>query len=234
MTLEIANRLIQMRKARGLSQESLAETIGVSRQAVSKWERAEASPDTDNLIMLARLYGVSIDELLGHKPTVTLESSEVDAEIHDDSYDAGQIEVITNNCDESSNRFDRRHERIQLLKRIPFVLVVLIAFFLLGSVWGLWHPAWLLFMLIPVYASLVSAIEKRSPIKFCYPVLAAFIYLLLGFYCGWWHPGWIIFLTIPVYYCVVPDKAEFEGNVRINLGDDDDESSEVFDDCLGS
>ncbi|MCH5279098.1 MAG: helix-turn-helix transcriptional regulator, partial [Christensenellaceae bacterium] len=49
MTLEIANRLIQMRKARGLSQESLAETIGVSRQAVSKWERAEASPDTDNL-----------------------------------------------------------------------------------------------------------------------------------------------------------------------------------------
>lgn len=232
MTLEIANRLIQMRKARGLSQESLAEAIGVSRQAVSKWERAEASPDTDNLIMLARLYGVSIDELLGHKPTVMLESSEVDAEIHDDSYDAGQIEVITNNDDKSNGKYDRRHARIQLLKRIPFVLVVLIAFFLLGSVWGLWHPAWLLFMLIPVYASLVSAIEKRSPIKFCYPVLTAFIYLLLGFYCGWWHPGWIIFLTIPVYYCVVPDKAEFKGTVRIDLGNDDDKSSEVCDDCV--
>lgn len=64
MTIETANRLRQMRNKNGLSQEELAAKIGVSRQAVSKWERAEASPDTDNLILLARLYGVSIDELL--------------------------------------------------------------------------------------------------------------------------------------------------------------------------
>lgn len=48
----------------GLSQEALAEKLGVSRQAVSKWERSESSPDTDNLIALAKLYGVSLDELL--------------------------------------------------------------------------------------------------------------------------------------------------------------------------
>lgn len=64
MNIEIANRLLQLRKERGLSQEDLAERIGISRQSVSKWERAEASPDTDNLIALARLYGVSLDELL--------------------------------------------------------------------------------------------------------------------------------------------------------------------------
>lgn len=64
MNIEIANRLVEMRKKSGLSQEQLADKLGLSRQAVSKWERAEASPDTDNLICLAKIYGVSLDSLL--------------------------------------------------------------------------------------------------------------------------------------------------------------------------
>ena len=64
MTIEIAERLVKLRKKYGYSQEELADKLGLSRQAVSKWERAEASPDTDNLICLAKLYGVSLDELL--------------------------------------------------------------------------------------------------------------------------------------------------------------------------
>ena len=64
MTIKLANRLTELRKEHGYSQEELADKLGVSRQAVSKWERAEASPDTDNLIELARIYGVSLDELL--------------------------------------------------------------------------------------------------------------------------------------------------------------------------
>ena len=64
MNIEIANRLVDLRKKSGLSQEDLAAKLGLSRQAVSKWERAEASPDTDNLICLAKLYGVSLDTLL--------------------------------------------------------------------------------------------------------------------------------------------------------------------------
>ena len=66
--------LLKYRKDSGLSQEELAEKIGVSRQAVSKWERSEASPDTDNLIRLAELYGISLDELLtGKKPEAAQE-----------------------------------------------------------------------------------------------------------------------------------------------------------------
>lgn len=64
MNVEIAQRLSARRKQAGLSQEALAERLGVSRQAVSKWERSESSPDTDNLIALAQLYGVSLDDLL--------------------------------------------------------------------------------------------------------------------------------------------------------------------------
>ena len=64
MNIEIANRMVQLRKQHGFSQEELAARLGISRQAVSKWERAESSPDTDNLICLAQLYHISLDELL--------------------------------------------------------------------------------------------------------------------------------------------------------------------------
>jgi len=70
MNIEIANRLVELRKKSGLSQEDLADKIGVSRQAVSKWETASASPDTDNLICLAKLYGVSLDDLLNTEQPV--------------------------------------------------------------------------------------------------------------------------------------------------------------------
>ena len=70
MNIEIANRLVELRKKSGLSQEELAAKLGLSRQAVSKWERAEASPDTDNLICLAKLYGVSLDDLLNTDDSV--------------------------------------------------------------------------------------------------------------------------------------------------------------------
>ena len=76
MDLAMAQRLVNRRKAAGLSQEALAAQLGVSRQAVSKWERSESSPDTDNLIALAALYGVSLDELLYGKAVDDADCSE--------------------------------------------------------------------------------------------------------------------------------------------------------------
>ncbi|MCL2632068.1 MAG: helix-turn-helix domain-containing protein [Coriobacteriia bacterium] len=70
MNVEIAERLANRRREAGYSQEALAEKLGVTRQAVSKWERSESSPDTDNLIALARLYGVSLDELINVHPAI--------------------------------------------------------------------------------------------------------------------------------------------------------------------
>ena len=70
MNIEIADKLVKLRKQNGYSQEELADKLGLSRQAVSKWERAEASPDTDNLICLAKLYNISLDELLSTEDDV--------------------------------------------------------------------------------------------------------------------------------------------------------------------
>lgn len=65
MDYPTAQHLADARRASGLKQEEVAERLGVTRQAVSKWERGESAPETDNLIALARLYDMSLDELLG-------------------------------------------------------------------------------------------------------------------------------------------------------------------------
>ena len=64
--MTIGETIQRLRTKRRLSQEQLAELVGVSRQAVSKWELNTALPDTDKLVPLARALGVSVDELLGN------------------------------------------------------------------------------------------------------------------------------------------------------------------------
>ncbi len=84
MNIEIANKLQQMRKKNNLSQEELAAKMGVTRQAVSKWERAESAPDMENLILLSKLYGVTIDELLN--TSVTPEAASAGVSLKKDDY----------------------------------------------------------------------------------------------------------------------------------------------------
>ena len=62
--VKLGEKLQQLRKQSGLSQEQLAAQLTVSRQAVSKWELDETMPDTENVIQLSRLFGVSCDYLL--------------------------------------------------------------------------------------------------------------------------------------------------------------------------
>ncbi len=62
--MEISERLQQLRKLANYSQEQLADMLGVSRQAISKWESAQANPDINNIIKLSDIYNVSADYIL--------------------------------------------------------------------------------------------------------------------------------------------------------------------------
>lgn len=281
MNIEIANRLVNLRKSNNLSQEALAEKLGISRQAVSKWERAEASPDTDNLILLARLYQISLDELLktedeipipepesgvtefalteyaisGQDPSGTENardgqevetanstqedtrmdvrtevqtdartdpSDEEDAEyvhvglggvhvkdkngevhvgwdgIHvDDKGKGDNVHIDKNGVYVNGEKYNGREA---FFSHFPIDTLIIIVYLLIGCLYGAWHPGWLLFFLIPIWHSLVTAVRKRSAYCFAYPILVTLIYLCLGFFGFLWHPGWVIFLTIPFYY----------------------------------
>lgn len=144
MNIEIANRLYEMRKKKGLSQEELAEKIGVSRQAVSKWERAESSPDIENLILLSQLYCVSLDELLMNEPYTKENTSDKESTIQTDQSNI--------NYKKASNKQNVK----RYLICFPIYLVLLLVYLFIGFVWGAWHPGWLLFMLVPIYYMAVS------------------------------------------------------------------------------
>lgn len=62
--MTMGEKILNMRKARGWSQEELAERIGVTRQAVSRWESNSAKPDADKIIAICDMFGVSADYLL--------------------------------------------------------------------------------------------------------------------------------------------------------------------------
>lgn len=75
----LGRRVQEARKAAGLSQESLGERLGVSRQAVSKWESDASVPDLENLIAMSRIFGVTIGALLGVEPETAEEPSAEEA-----------------------------------------------------------------------------------------------------------------------------------------------------------
>jgi transcriptional regulator with XRE-family HTH domain len=66
--MDFPEKLQALRKERGMSQEDLAEAVGVSRQAVSKWESGQAYPEMDKLIALSDFFGISIDSLVKGNP----------------------------------------------------------------------------------------------------------------------------------------------------------------------
>ena len=223
MNLKIAEKLQAQRKAHGYSQEELADLLNVSRQAVSKWERGEASPDTDNLIALAKIYNITIDQLINSESEdeVVVEDKDEGKAQEKDKNESGaeSIEVIQEDDDEDDEKkLSARQRAILAIVGGSASLIITLIYLIVGFCFDLWHPTWILFMMISVVASFADAIVKKDVKHFAYPVLVAAIYVLTGLLTVLWHPLWVLFLTIPVYYiiidavnkCKIDEKAEKE------------------------
>ena len=208
MNVEIANKLVSLRKQLGLSQEGLAEKIGVSRQAVSKWERSESSPDTENLIALSRIYGISIDEMLNYEiNTNVTEKASANSEslsysdlddtgiYNDDSKKEDEDVDKDTYSDESEFKVDKKS-----LSGFPITILAVIIYLLLGIIFDLWHPGWLIFLIIPIFHVFASPRKKGERWKSLpYPIVCTAVFLLLGFLFDGWYYAWLIFLTFPLW-----------------------------------
>ena len=91
--MSLAIRLKNAREKSGYSQNEVAESLNISRQAVSKWENGWTCPDIDNLILLSKLYKISVDELLMEDSEV-VESNLIDQNISSENFMLIIISVI--------------------------------------------------------------------------------------------------------------------------------------------
>lgn len=77
--MNMADRIQALRKAKGISQEELADKLGISRQAVSKWESEQSIPELDKIIAISELFGVTTDYILkGIEPIADKEEKSSD------------------------------------------------------------------------------------------------------------------------------------------------------------
>ena len=226
MNIETANRLYELRKQQGLSQEELAEKLGVSRQAVSKWERSEASPDTDNLIALAKIYGLTLDELIfGEKDKINEQTT------------AKTDETTAEAQAEETEKFNEKNEKAKTEINLgPGGIFIkdedgdTVKINLSGIKIQKTNPIFdneddeddededeedSEFVkyddedVVIVGANGEVKVKKREKGRFWrdvpYPIMCALAYLIFGFCDIWggWSKSWIVFITIPIYYSIV-------------------------------
>ncbi len=145
--MNLANNLKKIRKDNNLSQEELADKLGVTRQSVSKWESGAAYPEMDKVLQICKLFNVNIDDLfnkdLGEVKEVK-ESKKIFNKYVDDI-----INYITNVINIFSNMSFK--DKIKCILEQIFIIVILVSFFfifasigsyIVSSIFGL-LPGWL-------------------------------------------------------------------------------------------
>ena len=248
MTIEIADRLVKLRKKYGYSQEELADKLGLSRQAVSKWERAEASPDTDNLICLAKLYGVSLDELLATDEDIDTiveeqvkdeakaqtEAKQDKAVINDDgvvlfSKDGKKVTINDDgvtcyNPDGSVKKkeFDVKMAAIGAVEATLFTLAV-VAFILLGALLNMWTCAWVVFFIPEIICSFLRCLRKKNAQHFNMAFTACFAFFFVCMVLPFINPA-IPALWHPMWavFLAIPAYHSMVGAINKALGKTED------------
>lgn len=125
--MDLSEKIIRLRKANNLSQEQLAERLGVSRQSISKWELGQSMPEVENLSLLSDIFNVTVDYLL--KP------SEVD-EL------SIRTEMLQKQQDELLKKVERNQNiRFCIFSSVAVYLVAIAVLFILRSMsWRMIYP----------------------------------------------------------------------------------------------
>lgn len=207
MSYDFADRLIEMRRSRSLSQEELAKQLGLSRQAVSKWERAESAPDIGNLVALADIYGVSLDELVrGMENAEDAEGDSTEEVIVDASPAAnvsGNASVASGIPNETTSTTVVEEATCEPTPPPSGTPVDPTPFGPTAQTVSAPPPNGAPVSIEPTVSQPSAQKKPRNPLfTFPYPLLVVLVYLFLGFFFGLWHPGWVLFLTIPFYYWI--------------------------------
>lgn len=196
--------LYTLRKEKGMTQAELAEALGVTNKAVSKWETGEAMPETAQLLPISRIFGVTVDELLDGKRAEPVENGERDEEF---IYNEIKKHMFTRGKDEEPKTF---LEKVCGLVCTAVMFAGITFYLFIGALYGLWNPHWVIIPVCALSCGIIGIIfdlcnERKRVIKkekgenpytggICGLVMLTSIitYLLVGALAGLWHPLWII------------------------------------------
>ncbi len=200
--MTIGEKILTLRKGRGLSQEQLAEVLGVSRQAVSKWESEQSVPDIDKIVAVADYFEVTTDYLLYKDAEATVTSSIEVTETESQENAEYEVKKIKN------RKIQMALEAIAVALYILCVTPILILQDELGVV--------LMFVIIAIATGLIifstvfkaktkSKEEKREKekkpenpklksAKKTIRTIFVVLYFIVSFATGAWHITWVIFL----------------------------------------
>ena len=192
--MTLGERLTELRKKQNLSQEDIAEKIGVSRQTVSKWELDQSLPDFDKILPLCKLYNITSDELLTGRKT--------DQNSDNMNYNLMTEEEINKKTaiaiSQSVALFIISVVWIVIGSSLKFISdEVLVGIFLLIAGVGVINLIYKL-SILPEKASKVIKKEKKKKIHIyddAIAVLFVIIYLTVSFATGAWHITWILWIV---------------------------------------
>ncbi len=205
--------LYQLRKEHGMTQAALAEKLGVTNKAVSKWETGEAMPETDLLVPLAEIFGVTVDELL--RGGRSGESDAKTAPRQEDIPVSDGADVIKNNpfTRGKDDGTDSLPEKICGVVCAALVFGGIAVYLFFGALANLWHPYWVVIPSCALGSGIIGIVSEWFDKEKCKKkwakgenpytggicgivVLACIIaYLLLGALANLWHPYWIVVIV---------------------------------------
>ena len=207
--MTLGEKLKQLRIKENMSQEDLANKLNVSRQAISKREQNLALPDTNNLILIAKIFHITLDELVNYNGDLNNVSET--KENKDDIEEKENSDETIEEQEEKDYEVFEKSPLFALLSSLIFIACFLV--FILVGVYasGGWTYSWISLLLIPVFFSLIESIKRKRISAFLFPVLIVAIYMILGLVFGLWHPYWFIFLFVPLFYIIAEaiDRAYF-------------------------
>ncbi len=210
--------LYALRKEKGMTQAELANLLGITNKAVSKWETGEAMPETSLLVPLSKIFQVSVDELLNgsRAQSANNDSAPKSNENSDgNSYEKLQI----NYCDKTRHIFTKEKPEKTFLEIICGIVCACIlfisvtAYLLIGFLSDKWTPYWIMIPLSALLCGVVGCVfdlcnEKKRNEKIqrgenpfvgalcAIVMLSCFtVYLILGAALSLWHPLWMIILA---------------------------------------
>ncbi|MDE7389956.1 MAG: helix-turn-helix domain-containing protein [Lachnospiraceae bacterium] len=177
--MTLGEKIQMLRNKEGLSQEQLAEHLAVSRQAVSKWELGQSTPDLDYVVQLGELFNVSLDYLVKDKDFSEissqyggLEQGKVRNALEDTVFTkipfpfSIPVFIVCSlfGFHKGWNWFGKAEPTLLQRLPIPFIVAILYVVLCLSGLTA-WHPFWVVFLIVPLYyviAGLIAGLFSKS------------------------------------------------------------------------